>query len=695
MLEKFIQNNKAENIRKWLDTVDLESADILQVEREIYAALAKSNRKSSWLSVPVAPLAEPVDLNALVGDLFNGAQEEIKSHAIRLDDYYQLLSDINNTLKSELDSVEKIVIQATDDIQDISIVVGDENRNFFWVSDSFNSNSYVDASVSTCLVDTDYGLTTLGPTQLEAITAYEASIDREVTNGIPGSNLYIINSGKFGLVDKEPEPILEKTDTRNFGSLFDLDQSSWFEVERNFIPQKQKVKIQGRAYLFSESGEEKDIKEITSNYDWRAVIDWPDGYQDGGPDGKGRELVEWRNLETENSVAFSSASTAALDNKNIDPTVKLAFNLSLNSPTALSSIKILPFLREDSSPIIIDTLEITADGSNILVAKDLELGSNKSTTKLQREILRRTGVQLTGSLLSFPTDRAISNIRVVLSSKPAPVKLGFAHIFQDILTEYRTERNHVLWRSVNKWKEWSRRPFNQNVPKITSSYTKPGIVGSLMGVANSAYILGKVFNSVQTDRNTSAISNAAGSIGGVVSALNAAKIGGTLGSIGSWLGKAVPVVGAILALDQLVGGFFSIDKSSQVLEGRVGYDVFKGYRSAIGIRDLTLIKTKYASESIVQSVRREFPGLVNKIGLFVDDLIPEHWGPGDWITYFLSTDGITWKSVPKLTDSTLEKSLVLIEPTKSIFFKAVLKGNNADPYHSPQLKHYAIQGLPI
>jgi hypothetical protein len=682
MLERFSQNNQAENIRRWLEDVDLSSADILQTEREIYAALTKANKKDYWLATPVAPLAEPVDMNALVGDLFTGANQEILYHVGRMDDFYSWLSETNNVLKSEIESVEKAVTQATDDIQDISIVIGDENRNFYWVSDSFNNNTYVDLTKSSCLVDTDYGMVTLGPKQLQAITDFEALIDRQTTKGIPGANLYIVNPGKFGIATKEPEPTLEKTDTRNFGTIFDLDPSSWFEVERNFIPPTQKLKMQGRAFVYSESGEEKNVKEVTADLDWTAIVEWPDGYQDGGPDGKGKSLVEWRNLEKESSVLSQAISqlVGPQTGTDLNPDACLAFNLNLKVPTSLSAIKLLPFIRDDGAPITIQSLDVVADGNIISVAKDIELGTNRSTTRLQREILRRTGVQLVGSVFSIPTDRDISEIRVVLTSKPISTKHGFGHIFKDVLTEYRTERNHVLWRSVNKWKDWGRVKYNENVPKLTSSYSRPAIVGTLMGAGQAAHVLGTAWNSAA----------AAAKLAGT-----AFKVGGTLGSAGAWLGRAVPWIGAILALDQLVGGFFSINKSSAVLEAKVGFDVFKGHRSAVGLRDVTLVKTIYENESVVQSIKREFPGYVSKIGLFVDEYIPEHWGAGDWITYYVSVDGTNWKSIPKLADSTLEKSLVLPEPTKTIFFRAIIKGNGSDTYHTPQLRHYALQGLPV
>ena len=690
MLEKFLQNNKAENIRRWINSVNLDSADILNTEKEIYSALKKANRRQSWQATPVAPLAEPVDMTALVGDLFNGANQEIGYHIGRVDDFYTWLADTNNVLKAELESVEKLVTQATDDIQDISIVIGDENKNFYWVSDSFNNTTFVDSNASTSLVDTDYGAALLGAVELRTISSLTANINREITNGIPGANLYIVNPGTRGN-NAEPQPILEATDSRNFGSILDSDPSSWFEIERNFIPPRQKIKMQfGRAFTYTESGEEKDVREITKNYDWTANVQWPDGYQDSGPDGKGLPLAEWRNLDTENPMLGSSASNNLLNTDAV-----LGIDLSLRNPTSLSYIRILPFTREDSSPITIKNLEVYSGENAITVARDIELGSNRSTTKLQREILRRTGPQTTGSLLAIPTDRDITDIKIVLTSPPAKVKNGFAHIFKDVLTEYRTERNHLLWRTADQWKDWSRRGYNENVPQFTTSSSRPGLVGTLLDAANVAYSLGRTIKANDASKPLPTPSTAAKQGVNAVIGDKAIKLTGSLGSAGAWLGKTVPVLGAVLALDNLVGGFFAVDKSANVLEARIGYDIFKGHRAAVGIRDITLLKVVYTNESIIQSTKREFSGPVSKIGLFVDEYIPEHWGAGNWITYFISTDGTEWKAIPKLTDSTLEKSLVLTNPTKFVYFKAVIKGNSADPFHSPQLKHYALQGLPV
>ena len=744
MLEKFTQNNKAENIRRWITQVDLSSADILQTEREIYAALSKANRKKqSWASAHVAPLAEPVDMLALVGDLFNDAAEEINYQINRTNNLYSWLSATNNTLKAELDTVERLVTQATDDTQHISIVIGDENRNFYWVSDSFNNTTFVDKKNTTGLIDTDYGMAILSPIASQAVTDFSATIDRQTTKGIPGANLYVVNPGKReGNLD--PQPILESNETRNFSAMFDQDPSSWFELERNFIPRNQKVKMTtNRSYVYTESGQEQDIQSLTKNYDWTANIVWPDGVQDSGEGNKGVPLVEWRDLENESPILGAALATPVDADLNTDAVLTIDVNFTV--PISLSNIKLLPFVREDSLPIRIKTIEAKANLDTILIARDTELGTNRSTNLVQREIARRTGAQQVGSLITVPTDREITSIRVTLTSSPKKATNGLAHIFRDVLTEYRTERNHLLWRTADQWKDWARRAFNESVPKITSYSATPGIVGTLVSGSNIAYTALRVARAVN-DRNIEKTkndilkdqkrnlseakefmgNNATLSSNGdkIFGTDNPAKVNGDgtgagtiqdfvnsglikpgfsttlqaglskLGSVGSWLNKAIPVVGNILALNDLVGGFFAVDKSTNVLEDRLGYDVFKGHRAAIAIRSLEFLKSVYTTESIIQSTKREFPGLVSKVGVFVDEMIPEQWGPGDWISYYLSTDGSNWTVVPKLTDTSLERSLTLSSPTKTIYFKAVIKGNSYDPYHTPQLKHYSIQGLP-
>ncbi len=100
---------------------------------------------------------------------------------------------MNNMLKSEAESVDKVVTDATDAVQDLSVITAKENTNFYWISDSFNNNLFVDKSSTTILVDTDYGQVKLTPVTLEVINDFEISVDRENSRGIPGCNLLILN----------------------------------------------------------------------------------------------------------------------------------------------------------------------------------------------------------------------------------------------------------------------------------------------------------------------------------------------------------------------------------------------------------------------------------------------------------------------------------------------------------------------
>lgn len=695
MLDKNNNPNDIETIQTWLDTVDTSSADVLSIERDIFHALTRSQRKNAWTGGTIAPLAEPVNLDELVGDLFRDGSAEMFKQAKQLDLLYKNLSDLNNLLKTEMETVEKNLMEATDTIQSISLVVGDENRNFYWVSDSFNNNIYVDKTVSTCLVDTDYGSVTLGVKDLATLNNYILNIDTTATNGIPGCNLLVLSKS----VGSTSTPILEQSNTKDLSNLNDQDPSSWFEVERNFIAQKQKLKLAGRDYIYSEAGSEMDVKEVTLDLDWKVTVEWPDGKIENGPDGKGKSLAEWVNLD---SLSLSNVFTGG------DYAVKLVLEAEFD-PQPISFIKLLPLLRYDEQ-ITVDSIQVLVEDVWLPIVKDIQLGTNKSTTKIQREILRRTGAQTTGSIFNVPTNRNITKVRISLSSLPIKVPYGFGHPYRDVETAFRTERNHGLWRTVSKHTKWGRVAISAEVPKITSSNNRNGLLGTILNLSSTLYSAGNIFNSVQQNMYANALANApgsaltapnAGGIGGIANTamnvgniISTAKIGGTLGKIGGALNAAAPYLAGVMLLDQLVGGLFNVKKTAKVLSEISGYDIFNGYRAAIGIRDITFSRSAYFDQAIIQSTKRMFPGPVSKIGLFVDETIPESWGPGGWIAYQISVDGTNWLDAPQITDTTLDKSISLDTPTSVVYFRAIIRGNPNDPFSSPSLNHYSIQGLP-
>lgn len=738
MTNRFLEDNRANDIRRWLEGIDLRDANILGVERTIYQVLAQSSHERRWDPIPIAPLAEPVDLNALVGDLFNDARDEIKFHTRRVDNFFKWLSETNNSLKADLEASESMITQATDDIQEVALVIGDPVTNFYWVSDSFNSPVFVDTKRSTVLVDTDYGMVTLAPANQFIIRDWEVKVDTSETKGIPGANLLVLDIKTVGNPDQEPEITPESESVRDLGNALDGDSSTWFEVERNFIPPQQRVVRLGRAFVYSPSGNLETVKEITKDLDWRVSISWPGQVgADLGSSGKGFPLAEFRDLSSLDSIVSlpqkSENNLKAVSNTTLeefaqlaskvkqwntgkksdqpdeyDPDIaaRLTLEVTLNTPQPISTIKILPFVRGDQ-PVRLDGMQVQVEDTWLDVAVDIELGTKKSTTRLENEILRRTGIQSTGSIFPVPTNRDITKIRMSFSALPEETKKGLYHPFQENHVLLKTTRKLFGISSTRTRKKWQRVPVYTNTPSITSTVNTPKILGSLATPLAILGSLGNYFNSVNDNRARDAIKkvnlsgSAPGDIGAVAGDLNAisgaisaAKIGGTIGSVGTFLGGAAPIIGGLLAIGSLVPALFGTKKTAKLLSQKVGVDIFKGYRAAVGLRDITFMRTVYASQSVLVTTKRVFPGPVSRIGLFVDENIPVGWGPGDWIEYFISTDGDKWEPIPKLSDVSIEKAYVPRQPVVEVYLMAIIRGDAEDYFRSPHLNHYVLQGLP-
>jgi hypothetical protein len=183
-------------------------------------------------------------------------------------------------------------------------------------------------------------------------------------------------------------------------------------------------------------------------------------------------------------------------------------------------------------------------------------------------------------------------------------------------------------------------------------------------------------------------SSAAKTISAGAKALGGMAFGAT------WLAKAIPVLGAALFLGDLVSSLFSYSHEDAIIDGKQGYDIFKGWRAGLGIRELDIMRMTFKESGTFYSKKRTFSKPVTRIGLFVDESIPEGWETGDWLTYYISLDGTTWVPLPKLTETTLERAFTPPNPVTEVYFRCDIKGNPGDKYRSPTLNHYTLSGLP-
>jgi hypothetical protein len=678
-----------------LKNIDFNSPFVSESELAIIQALSKHvNRETNKLTPPpIAPLADPVNIGELVDDSIQYSIQEIESLAQKVDSLYSDLSNTNNSYMADIESAEKTILETTDAVQNITALTQDQDSNYLWVSDSFNTNSYVDLDKSTTLVDTDMGNTSLGVQEFYSIPNVTVDLERDGLVGIPGCNLLALDSKSLSNIDVEPSPTLEKTEVKDLAGLADNNNQTWFEIERNLVPLNQPVRRAGRAWVYNLGANKENVKAITSDYDWKATIVYPDGFVDAGPDKAGTYVVEWLedNVNPLNSATYNA---------------KLEVKMTLLTPQPVSEVKIVPFIRSNQGQMALETLYIVTDGQTIPIARNVDLTVQaKSTKTLQKEILRRTGSSSIGAVFTVPTNRDISEIKMVFSGKPYQVTTGLAHQFSEEFVEKRTVRKYGLFSSVDRRKAWERKPTTEETPTISVESKQLNLLGSTQPFFNSIYELGGGTNSIlngDSGNILTSLSNLPGLAPRIVAGrgryglpeLQQSKVGAALGKAGAFLSKVTPYIGAGLAVVDLIKNAFGTSKTIKTLEKVTGYDIFSGFRSYVAIRDITLTRSVYSTVSEVLSKKRSFSRPVRLVGLIVDYTVPSEWGQGDWISFYLSTDGTNWSPVIPLSDTTLESSFQLEKPSQDIYFKAVLKGNPDDPFRSPYLNHYTLQGVP-
>lgn len=84
-------------------------------------------------------------------------------------------------------------------------------------------------------------------------------------------------------------------------------------------------------------------------------------------------------------------------------------------------------------------------------------------------------------------------------------------------------------------------------------------------------------------------------------------------------------------------------------------EVFKGKRWVIGIRDISINTNKYDTKGFLVSKRFNIPGIVDRVALEADVIIPNDWDSSvNWIKFYISPDdGSTWYQISRIQDDYL------------------------------------------
>lgn len=452
-----------------------------------------------------------------------------------------------------------------------------------------------------------------------------------LSRGIPGNNMVVANI--VASRDSRPEVSLVggANNFANIAGLFDGREDTHFEWELNVVQRRQRVvQKEGLHYLSTDrqGQDEKDVWEITRGYGWKVDVYHP-------------EKTEPEEVD----LAILADSPPA------DPaTLFLEIEMSDNS---VGYIDILPLSVGGTFPVLV-ALDLSKDGVNWQSALKPRADMPGATIPL------REGASLV-RLLRIPLE-GNRYVRLGLRSGGwySP-RFGLAHPFAAAIIDEQF-RQKLLGFTIKS----DRRVLIERTP------TEKTGVGSIVVQTNTgAELAGRVLGTAY------AVSSGL-SMKWLTQALSKEAV--------AWLGTAAPVVGAVLAF-ALIGGFvFSERKERSVREVVTGYDVFRGWRSAIALKEIRVVRESYRQDGEWMSRPMSLGQQCRAVRLRADYDKPN----GTRIEYFVSTDGKDWKAISPISDGGTPVDLP--SPFDSVYLQ--VKMQSADPQVTPRLYALAVEGIP-
>lgn len=657
----FLQD-RSDVLRKWLESVDITEADVFAMERFIQKALLESEEPIVWEYMPkIGKLAEPVNLNNLVGDLLNGAYQEVRYLAGRIDRVYSYANAYSNILKLGVENLETTSTELLSKTKRVLTSISVNSVKSYWIGESFNNTVNVDLQKTIAFVDTDAGVLTLPPETLRAVTPIRVEVLGLKNKELPGVNMLPM-SVDMKSPDSEPTVNLYGDQFgKNINAVIDSDPVSALVVERNYVRANQKVSQRGRAYVYDPAGEEKSVQDITKGFDWDVTVSWPDG------------------LKYDTKLAEFVTSTNPSSVEPISLKIRVVFEESSN----ISFIRIIPEVEPGSEIRIQRVVAQTVSGDSLEIAREVRAdarGLKTYNSVRTNDFLSSVGESTKGWFLPIPFSKDVTSVDINLES-PAREVQYLAHPFKEVQKKIRTERRTFGIRSVKKRYVWNREPLDSQPKQLKSSES--------FGFINDVKSLGA--NAFSASAAASAASKA---IGSVFTGGSGPAVAGKLASLGKFLGTVGNISILATAAAQIGKALFGTKKTIEVVDSRVGYDLFTGYRACIKIRDISGYTVTYKSFGEYYSTKLTFPTAVNTFGFFSEVQVPESWGGVEnWVSFYISFDGENFTQVPSRLDALSPEAIKSDSPVRDVWVKIVLSGNSADPYHSPTVTNFAVQGV--
>ena len=705
-------NSNLQNFIQDISSIDFFDGNLSNVESALSQALVSIQTISEYKPLPIAPFSEPANLNNLVGDLWNQSYQTLYTKAGLLDQLYTNTAITNNLLNSSIQDITANLVSLNNKLN-TSINPTKTSTTYYYVTESFTSLNNINQSLTTGLVDTDFGIASLTPTSTQNVTNFDFSVDTSQTNGIPGCNLLVLDLQAVGTTTSDPQPVLSTENTKDIGNMFDGDSTTKLEVERNIIYQLQPLSTVSynsnvsstseRSFYYKQDGLVQDVIQVTDDYDWQVVVQWPNSTSTNSGDTV--PVADFVTLDSNGNIP-----------SNFDPSVQFVFNLKFTVPTSFSTITLSPYSRDASQPIIAESIIAqTSDNQYYTIADTLQLTNQKTYTTLQQDINKNIGNSTVGVVLYNPTNKPVSNINFKFKCLGAPAQL--AHPFNAVNYQEQSTRHTLFISSTDTWSQWGRTPVNTTPPQLVSQLATPNLLGSvstsnlnslasILSTSNSNKSTSNLLNTLTQLAGISQINQTTASLNNLANAFSAnssssqssnqtvSNVSTALGKAGGLLSQVSAVIGAVQTVSQLVQSAFSFNHSQTVLNSDAGYDIFSGLRASVGFSDMSINQDVYSGSQSIVSGRRTFDEPVSTVYLYSVENVPTSWSSGSWINYSISVDGTNWLPIMKTTGASWSNGVNLATPSANIYFKVDLTFNQSDTLHSPAVDHITLIGKP-
>jgi hypothetical protein len=559
--------------------------------------------------------------SVLTDELARDVPEYVSNTLEQYTDHIRSAADqvtgVLDKLRSSLSSSAQDIAKLENAIN--SFLLSTSTSNLFTITEELSSPESTQSS--TLHLDTTVAGLTLQPGEMENLNSRIVDV-KEYGNGIPGNNLVVESISRPASGDENPSVKLVGESDNHAVMLQCLDGSedTWFEWESVVIPPQQPAVQVGRAWIYGGSNR-IDVRQVTNNLDWTVDVFHP-----------GSE----KPVENVPLVTFAPAPDDTM-------LARLTLVFGVDEVRDNVFLDIVPYTIAGLPPIL-ESVETSTDGTTwnkLDIRPGLRIRETYSLYKAVRIALNR-----------------FSWVRITLKAGGwySPRK-GLGHPFGAVLVHERFEQRLVFFSRVDHREWWQR--VSTGKRGIGTIVVKENDVLKIVGaVAGAAYAAaGGLAGTFIANAVSSLLGSAAAALAGPVTII----IGAVLGS---WLAKNI----------------FSEKKERWIVKEEIGTDVFDGWRSAIGIREIRMVQATYASSGYWVSRPYRFPSAVKSIRLLASYSVPD----GGEVSYHISTDGTTWLPVQNGEELSLDK------PTSSVMVRIDM--SSTDKYASPVVFGFELEG---